>query len=332
MMQIQPKIEQINSKQFLLLNDFIEADMLPAGDMGDVWLVNSTQGSKVKKFLRQVLRSNDRRVYLKPILLEDRIRPFLGVDAAIIGRLSDGYFEAMSPLKLATLIDQVHYYLNRFLNPVLPGMDQHERVLQYIFDLAYTRGSAIIPLRSHQSLTGYAYPRIDSFFFNIKDAYMNSRLILKKAAEEGFLVRTYHDTQHLCSDCNSGFLNYHEICPKCKNHNLKAMPLVHHFRCAYVGPESDFMLHDNMVCPKCSTALRNLGVDYDKPGKVFICKNQQCNHKFQEAPIRVCCVDCGKEHDPYELVVKKVYEYALAERGIQRYVYGAHGIKTEVNS
>ncbi|TJZ59981.1 hypothetical protein FAZ15_13925 [Sphingobacterium olei] len=321
MSEIKPHVVEMYGKRILLLNNFIEDCILPNPLIADVWLVNHQERSKVRKFLRSVVRSHDMRVYLKPIYLEDNLRPFFMDDERVMQRLSDGFFGNTDPLQIATLTDQVAYFIEKHRHGRKEKASQQEQILQYIFDYNYTRRSKIVPMRLHQSLTGYAYPRIDSFFFNRSDAYLNSRNILKEAEEQGYLKRTYFDTQHLCKSCSSGFLNYHEVCPKCHEHDLKASNLIHHFRCAYVGPETDFVAHDKLVCPKCSVQLKNVGVDYDKPGKMFTCNNQRCNHQFQEAPIQVGCVDCGTEQETYELVVKKVYQYELSEKGIQRFLF-----------
>lgn len=322
MKELTAHVVEIHGKRILLLKNFIEAQTIPAPPVADVWLINHTEREKVKRFLRTILRSSDIRTYLKPIFIDDESELFLHNDSAIIQHLSDGFWRNTDALKLATLIEQVEHYINDHNDRSDDKMDTTERILQYIFDHAYTRRNKIIPLRQQSSLTGYAYPRLDSFFFNIEDAYMNSRVILKEAEEKGYLKREYFDTQHLCRDCSGGFLNYREVCPKCHKHNLKATNLIHHFRCAYLGPETDFAFNNKLICPKCSTQLKNVGVDYDRPGKMFTCKNSVCDHQFQDAPISVGCVHCGLEQAPHELVVKKVYQYSLAEMGLHRFVWG----------
>lgn len=320
MTALKPRIVEMHGKRILLLNNFIESCVLPEPQLADVWMVDHRDRLKIRKFLRSVVRSSDIRIYLMPIFLDDAIATYIEEDNLVIQRLCDGYWGETDPLKVTMLSGHIADFLEKRGTHEDSFASQNERILQYVFDYGYTRGKSIIPIRQHQSLTGYAYPRIDSFFFNRKDAYLNSRLILKQAEEEGYLKRKYFDTQHLCKECNSGFLNYHEVCPKCGEHDLKATNLIHHFRCAYLGPETDFVSHDKLVCPKCSVGLRNIGVDYDRPGKMFTCKNQRCGHKFQDAPIQVCCVDCGTVQTPYELVVKKVYQYDLAEAGVNRFI------------
>lgn len=320
MTALQPHVVDMQGKRVLLLNNYIESGVLPEPQLADIWLVDHKDRTKIKSFLRAVVRSSDVRVYLMPIFLDDAIGTYIEEDTLVIQRLCDGYWGEVDALKAALLCEHITDFIRQRGIAEMTFASQHERILQYIFDYMYTRAKSLLPIRQHQSLTGYAYPRIDSFFFNRKDAYLHSRQILKQAEEEGYLKRKYFDTQHLCKTCSSGFLNYHEVCPKCGEHDLKATNLIHHFRCAYLGPETDFAAHHKLICPKCAVELRNIGVDYDRPGKMFTCKSQSCGHKFQEAPIQVCCVDCGTAQAPYELVVKKVYQYDLAEAGVAKFI------------
>ena len=200
----------------------------------------------------------------------------------------------------------------------LKNFTENNFLLQKTFDYYYTRKKRIKPVLNHISLTGYSYPRIEAYFSTTRDAFIISRLLLQEAYTNGWLSRKYMDTSHLCHKCSSGFLNYREICPKCGEHNLRASHIIHHFRCAYVGKEKDFNFKNKLVCPKCSSELKNLGVDYDRPGKTFTCRNKKCDHEFQDAPVGVNCVDCETEQSPSELIVRKIYEYKITSLGMEK--------------
>jgi len=62
--------------------------------------------------------------------------------------------------------------------------------------------------------------------------------------------------------------------------------------------------------------LKNLGVDYDKPGKVFYCLNDKCKNEFQKPLIGVHCIHCKTEQAPSELNLEKIYNYELTQKAI----------------
>ena len=91
--------------------------------------------------------------------------------------------------------------------------------------------------------------------------------------------------------------------------------MIHHFRCAYIGPESDFRKNDFLQCPKCNHKLKHIGIDYDKPSEIHTCKN--CNHKSQETKMKAKCIDCRKENELDQLSTYSIFNYTPTEKGRQ---------------
>jgi DNA-directed RNA polymerase subunit RPC12/RpoP len=83
--------------------------------------------------------------------------------------------------------------------------------------------------------------------------------------------------------------------------------LVHHFRCAYVGPLSDFKKEDHLECPKCNHKLKHIGIDYDKPSEINTCNT--CNYSSQETAMKAKCVTCGHDNTLDALRTYHVCEY-----------------------
>lgn len=317
------EIVQIYDLKILLLNHSIEEGVIPDPDLADVWMVNHPEPSKVKSFLRKTIRSKYLKIYLKPIFLQKEFKKGYEYlhENLYIEELSDGYIENLQILEKIQLVDRVNTYISKYLSiRSQHKYGENEAILQACFDYYYTRRKQIVPIRSHTSVSGYSYPRLEAHFLTIEDAYKYSRVLLKNAFLDHLLDRHYVDTKHLCHRCGGGFLNYREICPKCKSHNLQMAPLIHHFRCAYIGPKSDFLYRDQLICPKCSSVLHNLGVDYDHPGFTFICKEENCGNQFQHPPILVSCVECNTDQSPDQLVVRKVYKYSFTEKGLQYFL------------
>lgn len=311
-------IIEIHGKKVYLLDNIIKNEILPDPKVADIWVVNNKEELLVKKFLRNVIRSKDINIYLKPLFLQKEFKQFYSNKDNNLKNLCDGYIKDLDFIEKIPFIDRTNIFIDKFRNARFYDHNNEEKFLyQRFFDYYYTRMKKIKPVINHKSLTGYSYPLIEAYFRNNRDAFVISRKLLNEAYSKKWITRKYIDTSHLCSKCSSGFLNYREICPKCGNHNLRARNIIHHFRCAYVGIETDFIYNNKLICPKCSSELKNLGVDYDKPGNLFICKNKKCNHEFQDAPIGVFCIDCKTEQEPHVLIVRKVYEYEVTNIGLE---------------
>jgi hypothetical protein len=105
-----------------------------------------------------------------------------------------------------------------------------------------------------------------------------------------------------------------EACPKCDSSLLKEEPVLHHFRCANISPESSYAYDGELRCPKCHQFLRHIGVDYDRPSNVYTC--QECNHTFLHTRMKVHCSSCNKTLRPSELLPYDVYTYEFTSEGI----------------
>lgn len=309
---------EIHGKRILLLEHAVAQDVLPDPFQADAWVINHSDEWKVRRFLRSIIHSKNIHIYLKPVFLQKELKDFYVKRDYHLKHLSDGYIKDLNILEKVSFIEHVNTYQERYAaKRNFSDFSPNSFYIQKTFDYYYTRKKRITPVLNHKSLTGYSYPRIETYFPNTRDAFVTSRMLLQEAYSNNWLSRNYVDTSHICHNCSSGFLNYREVCPKCSNHNLRANNILHHFRCAYVGVEKDFIYKDKLVCPKCSSELKNLGVDYDRPGKLFSCKNKKCLHEFQDAPIGVNCIDCNTEQAPHDLVVRKIYEYEITAHGMK---------------
>ena len=119
---------------------------------------------------------------------------------------------------------------------------------------------------------------------------------------------------HLCPFCNNSHLYYMEACPKCDSSLLKEEPVLHHFRCANISPESSYAYDGELRCPKCHQFLRHIGVDYDRPSNVYTC--QECSHTFLHTRMKVYCTSCKKTYRPSDLLPLDVYSYEFTSEGI----------------
>lgn len=127
---------------------------------------------------------------------------------------------------------------------------------------------------------------------------------LERLAQSDHLERIFVDRISRCPWCRSHHLNMREICVACKSPRIVGVKLLHHFRCGYVGPQSEFAADSGgRRCPKCNGVLRDRGTDHDVPGPHFTC--QTCGIFFQLPEIGALCLGCRRrtQGDDLEKVV-----------------------------
>lgn len=179
-----------------------------------------------------------------------------------------------------------------------------ERLLAY----AYARGHELVPIQNPSNPDCVTYPG----FFPAVEAVR----ALEELTRDGLMRRRFADRMHACPSCSSRRLNVREECPSCRSPELDEAVLLHHFRCAYQGPQAEFERDDRLVCPKCKSELRHYGSDYDKPGHVLACHG--CNALTGEPAIGFTCLDCCAHADGEAVPRVDVFSYALTDAGVSR--------------
>jgi hypothetical protein len=178
----------------------------------------------------------------------------------------------------------------------------------------YTRElTRIDPIPYNYSGIGYTFPPISvNYKFREEAQVLN---VIAVAEEEGIFNTTFHDRIYLCTNCHTGFMSFREVCPKCASSNSESQDIIHHFRCGYVAPLSDYSnaIDDQMNCPKCNKQLRHIGVDYDKPSVLHSCRN--CGHKYQDFVVKAKCVSCSFDNEVDQLVYHEVKSLEITKKG-----------------
>ena len=164
-----------------------------------------------------------------------------------------------------------------------------------------------------QGHTALFVAKQDSMMSNMKAEFVRFNQTLR---ELGYAERKkFEDRIHVCPHCKGSHLYYMEACPKCDSSRLKEEPVLHHFRCANISPESSYAYDGELRCPKCHQMLRHIGVDYDRPANVYTC--QECNHTFLHTRMKVYCASCKKTSRPSELLAQDIYSYEFTTEGLQ---------------
>lgn len=142
----------------------------------------------------------------------------------------------------------------------------------------------------------------------------NLRRIVESCIEKGYIEpKQFVERIHLCPKCHSDSLLFSECCTKCKSSNLTSEDMIHHFRCANISPESEYLYDGKLRCPKCRHFLRHIGIDYDRPGKVHVCNN--CGETQLHSEMKVTCAVCGLVTQPHLLIPYDIQEWTFTPKG-----------------
>ncbi len=152
------------------------------------------------------------------------------------------------------------------------------------------------------------------------------REILEQLASFGLLAREVANRVRQCPECDDVRINFREVCPSCKSLNILQQEMVTHFACAYSGPLQHFRRGGDLVCPKCDQTLCHIGVDYEKPSRLFTCFG--CETVFRDPLVESQCLRCNCTCAPSQTIERAVYRFIvtpLAEQAvIERRITGVN--------
>lgn len=305
------KLPNIYNREIAYITLYEESDIRQLA-LYDALILDYTDATGCLKLLRLCRSSFIGSIYLIPIFIysiEKNIDPK-------VESMSDGIISSLQVEGIITKIDKLK---SRQANLTTVDSDTPDiRIMTKIMRYLYTREIKLQPIVDPHSSLGYSYPILSEHYNNgnISDMFRLTDDLINRE----FFKPKFVDRLHLCSNCYSSFINYRETCPKCGSGDLVTENLIHHFVCAYVGPEHDFHSGDYLVCPKCNRMLRHIGVDYDKPSLVYTCRN--CLNTFQEPNMEAFCFSCQK-HNPVEsLIDKQIYSFELTPIGEETALHG----------
>lgn len=131
--------------------------------------------------------------------------------------------------------------------------------------------------------------------------------------EKGYLEVAHAETVNDCPACGSARLLVREVCSACGGSDVMDEAILHHFDCAWQGPEREFQDGPALQCPKCREALTTVGIDHDRPATVTRCRS--CDHASQDPAVGFRCLDCGVQGRADTLIARKLCTYRLTEAG-----------------
>ena len=152
----------------------------------------------------------------------------------------------------------------------------------------------------------YRYPLLEAFGVTAQE----SATMLVNLKQSGYLEpEQLINRVRYCSSCDSGHLNYVDVCPKCYDLNIQQQSSLHCFSCGHVGAQATFQKFSSLSCPNCLQQLRHIGVDYDRPIENQICNC--CQTLFVDAAVQAECLDCLTKTEVSALKVQNIFSYKL---------------------
>lgn len=238
--------------------------------------------------------------------------------------LSDG----LVPNEREQIFQDVRAWRERFseIEPALADASLESRILSWLWVGPNRQLRAV---RDPRQADLYVYPVVESL--KIQTIEQDTFWVVQFLAQQkwtgtGQLI----DRVRLCSHCNSGHLNYVDVCTDCHSLSIERQPSLHCFVCGHVGPQEKFTKDRGLFCPNCLSQLRHIGSDYDRPMENYRCRD--CQAFFIDAAVQVRCLDCGQIHLPEQLRVREVYDYQLTESGRMRCRQGLGGSKFDIDA
>lgn len=265
----------------------------------------------VTNIIKEVRSSEVAAMYLKPLFVKS-----LSISTEIV-QLTDGRVEDLTMNKALQKSLEINERVKRIQSDV-KGLNFSESLILKTTQYIYTRQKPLVPYRNRVSKIGYSFPFL-SGYISVEDHLQILDNLSKVKYEEYFKFKTI-DKVNLCQECEGTYMNFREVCPSCDSLELKTENLIHHFRCAYIGPESDFKQEEDMICPKCDKLLRHIGIDYDKPSEINQC--QTCNHQSQDVNMKASCIDCGHDMDLEHIANRAVQTLQITAAGEKLAVRG----------
>jgi ribosomal protein S27E len=101
---------------------------------------------------------------------------------------------------------------------------------------------------------------------------------------------------------------------------LSVEEYIHHFRCGFQGPKSEFRRGLELVCPKCNHELGSIGIDFGPVQTMVIC--QSCGHSDAKSAIGMVCLDCDAHYEWGACRERDAFSYRLTDQGSGFAEYG----------
>ena len=294
---VSEKVQVLPSKSWVLVDD-VESVLANPDSSAAGFLFDELPPELAEQYIHQVRRSA---FWMSPVwfTMASQITPTLdavGDGVAVVGE---------DTLRSALALQEQFSTLR--LNPAKAQSD--EKLLAYLY--CRQTETVLKPILDRLSPSLWRYPLVESL--SGSSAAASFILIEGLTRRRLLMAKELCDRTHHCPRCGSAQHNFIDVCPHCGSIDIAKASLIHCFICGNVAPQMDFMTADGLVCPNCSTRLRHIGVDYDRPLDQYHCNT--CRYNFVDPDVIARCLQCNSKNQPEELEKREVFTYTLAPQG-----------------
>ena len=304
-------------RNILVINQYVDVENNPEiqEDMFDIVYLNigNMSNNEIGLLLEKTSPIFSTKCWMKPRFIQANDLARMGMMAALIDGRANSPFDDFVTEQSESIFQQMEQLNIKQIANVSTYVAFFVRLCKYAISRGkYTYTSTVVPGLSEGHSALFAALLSNHEVVTRKEFLeFNQKLLDMGYAEpQEFVERV-----HICPHCKSSHLIYAECCPKCNSSNVNEEPMLHHFRCANISPESTYVYDEKLRCPKCRQYLRHIGVDYDRPTDIHTCV--ECGHTFLHTNMKVRCANCGSMQRPANLQSIDVVRYKYTPEGIQ---------------
>jgi hypothetical protein len=126
----------------------------------------------------------------------------------------------------------------------------------------------------------------------------------------GILQKTLLDHVMVCPRC-AAIPTVRNACRKCGSGRIANDRLIHHFACAYVGFQAEFVTGTNeLVCPKCQLRKLVIGADFEYLTGENRCRS--CGWRDSEVELVGHCMRCSNRFEMAQAREQELYRYDVS--------------------
>ena len=309
------KIEENRSRQRILLidDDFRIFKHTPVtAEEFDAVVFLSENGTLVEQQFLHLNPLMDGPFYLKPFFINSKT-----VNAPFLKCASDGLSTDIDDPALVSKISDIKHRIKDLHIELSGGQlrkGEHTLLIS-IFRFFLSRGEIPSAILKEGSTLGYCVCFYEFFMRHNIFTLQSTILIYKEFIKNRYIAPLdIVDVAQYCKYCNHTHIIYTEICPKCGSCDIELNNMMHHFPCAHITDETEFMVDGDLICPKCSKHLHHIGVDYDRPAGIYSCNN--CSASFSRSDMRGTCVYCTKVSPLDDFRTYKIYSFKFTPLGL----------------
>ena len=134
---------------------------------------------------------------------------------------------------------------------------------------------------------------------------------LEQLATDGVLKGRFVDKLIICPKCGSNNTPVHYCCPVCRSVDIDKKALFEHLACGVIDKEDNFRKNAELVCPRCSRQLGELGITHKAVGTWFLCRS--CLKPFDRPQSFHVCGKCKHFFAVEDAIFTDVLAYGLSE-------------------